>query len=204
MLADANNEAAELRKLLAESSQRLMAAKEQLEFDRTKCAEFVTALDKAIDGRFWLTEGRGSYTWDDDRYRDEFRDAAKELLAAVAPIRSMAINMAARLESTDQVIQARRDIKAENITLRFAMRQAIKNAGGIADPGVSDEFLIWVVPAEMGALKHKADKLERELAAREEQIDHLFRHSGRQGSEDYDAVEVSAAWARLRQPVGGR
>ena len=47
-------------------------------------------------------------------------------------------------------------------------------------------------------------RLRAELAARDEQINHLFRHSGREGSEDYDAVEVSAAWARLRQPVGKR
>lgn len=66
------------------------AAKEQLEFDRTTCAGFVTALDKALDSRFWLTEGRGSYQWDDDRYREEFRDAAVALKAVIEPMRKMA------------------------------------------------------------------------------------------------------------------
>ena len=36
---------------------------------------------------------------------------------------------------------------------RAAMRQAVINAGGIAEPGVSDGFLLKMVPAKMLALR---------------------------------------------------
>lgn len=92
-------------------------AKEQLEFDRTKCAEFLTALTQCMDSRFWLTEGRGSYEWDDDRYRSEFKEAAKELLGALRPLREMAANLTAGLATTDEVIRARMNLKAEVVRL---------------------------------------------------------------------------------------
>jgi len=88
------------------------AAQAELESDRTKCADFVTALDKALDSRFWLTEGRGSYAWDDDRYRDEFRDASIALRAILTPMRGMAQNLASRLPTTDAVMKARLDLVA--------------------------------------------------------------------------------------------
>jgi len=62
---------------LLDATARAEAAEQQLEFDRTTCHNFINALDAALDGRFWLTEGRGSYSWDDDRYRAEFHDAAE-------------------------------------------------------------------------------------------------------------------------------
>jgi hypothetical protein len=55
--------------------------------------------------------------------------------------------------------------------------------------------------AERDALAALVVELRGALEERDAQIDHLFRHSGRQGSEDYDALEVSAAWARLRSPM---
>jgi hypothetical protein len=55
--------------------------------------------------------------------------------------------------------------------------------------------------AERDALAGLVGELRGALEERDAQIDHLFRHSGRQGSEDYDALEVSAAWARLRSPM---
>lgn len=39
------------------------------------------------------------------------------------------------------------------------------------------------------------------LEEKQGQIEHLFRHSGRKGSDDYDALEISAAWARLRDRI---
>lgn len=62
----------------------------------------------------------------------------------------------------------------------------------------------WRQQSENQALQEALREVERlrgAIQAREDQIDHLFRHSGRQGSEDYDALEVSAAWDRLRAPV---
>ncbi len=55
--------------------------------------------------------------------------------------------------------------------------------------------------AERDALAALVVELRGALEERDAQIDHLFRHSGRKGSEDYDSLEVSAAWARLRCPM---
>lgn len=46
-----------------------------------------------------------------------------------------------------------------------------------------------------------AEKYQAALEERCAQVEHLFQHSGRSGSRDYDALEISAAWDRLRTPL---
>jgi hypothetical protein len=92
-----------------------------------------------MDSRFWLTEGRGSYAWDDDRYREEFKDAAVELLAAIDPLRKMAANLTSGLHTTAEVVQARIDLKK----------------------------LVLAITAERDVAKAEAAKLKAELAAEE-------------------------------------
>jgi hypothetical protein len=128
-----------LRTRIAELEAERDAAKEQLEWDRTQCADFLTKLTKCMDSRFWLTEGRGSYAWDDDRYREEFKDAAVELLAAIEPLRNMAANLTSGLQTTAEVVQARIDLKK----------------------------LVLAITAERDAAKAEAEKLKAELAAEE-------------------------------------
>lgn len=48
---------------------------------------------------------------------------------------------------------------------RAAMRQAVINAGGIAEPEVSDSFLLENVPAEMAALRAQLNSLTIKLNA---------------------------------------
>lgn len=47
--------------------------------------------------------------------------------------------------------------------LRLLLRRTIQAMGGVAEPGVSDEFLS-LIPAEAGALKRAKDKAEKDLA----------------------------------------
>jgi hypothetical protein len=96
---------------LLDATARAEAAEQQLEFDRTTCHNFINALDAALDGRFWLTEGRGSYSWDDDRYRAEFHDAAVALRSILDPMRKMAKNLSSRLPTTEAVMKARVDLE---------------------------------------------------------------------------------------------
>lgn len=113
------NKEAECNELLSIKAERdrlrveLEAAEEQIEYDRTVCADFITALDKALDGRFWLTEGRGSFAWDDARYRTEFHDAAKEVLSVILPMRKMAWSLKCTPTTTEAVHKARTDLKAD-------------------------------------------------------------------------------------------
>jgi len=81
---------------------------------------------------------------------------------------------------------------------RLEKRAAQAKAAGT--PVWIDEDDEAAVLAGAKALR-EVERMREAIRAREDQINHLFRHSGRQGSEDYDALEVSAAWDRLRAPV---
>src|SRR5690348_17063531 len=75
----------------AELERKLKELGEQLEYDRTAVADAITAAKKAIDSRDWLGgEGRGSYEWNDDRYRAEFGAAVKEIRKALEPLAKIA------------------------------------------------------------------------------------------------------------------
>lgn len=64
-----------------------------IERDRTMVARGVTAVRRAIVAREWLRLGRGSYEYDDDRWRDEFGAAIEEIEEAINPLRAVAANL---------------------------------------------------------------------------------------------------------------
>jgi hypothetical protein len=67
------------------------ALEDKLDTERYKVAISVQAIRKALDGRRWLSEaGRGSYTYDDERYQQEFGAALDEIDAALEPLRQIA------------------------------------------------------------------------------------------------------------------
>lgn len=61
-----------------------------LERDRTRVAVGVNGIRKATSRRHWLTEGRGSYAWDDDRWKGEFAEALVEIENALLPLAGIA------------------------------------------------------------------------------------------------------------------
>lgn len=81
----------------------------QLEADRTKVAECLTAANKTLDSWYWLTEGRGCYEWDDDRYREEFKTAGLSIKASLAPLTKIAADWTGCPMKSDEVAQARID-----------------------------------------------------------------------------------------------
>jgi hypothetical protein len=76
-------------------------------------ADCVTAANKAIDMRHWLTEGRGPYEWNDDRWHDEFYAAAKEIKEALAPMTKVVVDWSNCPMDAAAVVKARLDLKAE-------------------------------------------------------------------------------------------
>lgn len=102
-------ELATLRSQLAAANQRIAGLQAVIEADRTRIIDGVNALEKALNGRFWLTEGRGSYEWNDDRYRQEFGDAARAVLKAVEPLRKIGADLTNCPPTTDEVLKARVD-----------------------------------------------------------------------------------------------
>ena len=61
-----------------------------LERERSQVATGIGAVKEAIRKREWLRLGRGSFEWDDERWKDEFGHAIDEILQAMEPLRSIA------------------------------------------------------------------------------------------------------------------
>jgi hypothetical protein len=49
--------------------------------DRTGLAEAIARMMREAGSRMWVTEGRGPYAWDDDRYRNEAGEALRAVIA---------------------------------------------------------------------------------------------------------------------------
>jgi hypothetical protein len=106
-LVDPNNKA-----YIAQLEARVKELGEQLEFDRTAVCDGVVSLGKAIASRCWLKEDtRGSFEWDDDRYRAEFGAAVAELESALLPLKKISMDWAGCPMKADEAVAARIDWK---------------------------------------------------------------------------------------------
>lgn len=99
--------AAHLRRAEA-AEKRAVEAEAALERDRTTVAMAVTAMRDAMTRREWLLESRGPYEWDDDRYRDEFGQALKEISVPIDQLKKIARDWT-NCPSTTREVQAARD-----------------------------------------------------------------------------------------------
>ena len=96
----------------------------QLEFDRSRVADGVTAIKKALGSREWLTESRGPYEYDDARYQQEFGAAVTEIRQALEPLAKIAGDWTDCPRDTETIAWARLDMEAENIALRLKLLEA--------------------------------------------------------------------------------
>ena len=149
---------------IAELEQQLAAVGEQLEYDRTAVAVCLTSANKAIDMRHWLTEGRGPYEWNDDNWHKEFTAAAIEIKDALTPLTEIAANWKDCPQTTEQVAQARIDLKAKVAELeaeRDRLRDTIQSARILLD-GVGHDSV------REARLTEKIDKVLRGALAASE------------------------------------
>jgi len=91
----------------------LAAITRQLEYDRTKVAESVTAIKTSIRRREWLAESRGSYEYDDERYQQEFGAAIKEIETSLEPLARIAANWDKCPRDSESVAKARIDLEQQ-------------------------------------------------------------------------------------------
>lgn len=61
-----------------------------IEHDRSKVADILAEANAVLKGYWWLAEGRGSYEFDDDRWKDEFAACMSKLVAVFDPMRVIA------------------------------------------------------------------------------------------------------------------
>lgn len=78
-----------------------------IERDRTCCADVLTNVEKAMVGHEWLRLGRGSYEWNDDRWKDEFGQALDNIRAAIEPLRLIAGDLSDSPRTPKEVKAAR-------------------------------------------------------------------------------------------------
>jgi hypothetical protein len=109
---------------------QLAAMTSSLERDRTTVADGITAIKKELHGWDWLTEGRGSYEWDDDRYQQEFAHAINHISKAMEPLAKVAADWTHCPKDAASVEAARIDWKhrAETAEAQRAAQQRINLA----------------------------------------------------------------------------
>lgn len=81
------------------------------EFDRTTIIDARNAIHDEIVRRSWVLEGRGSYEWDDDRYRDEFKAALEAIGKPLEILQKLGINWAHCPTDSKAIAAARIDYK---------------------------------------------------------------------------------------------
>ena len=101
------------------------AALEANELDRRRLWGIVQGIEEEITGRMWIIEGRGSYEWDDNRYRKEFGWAISALQKKLEPLRKIAHDLADSPKNQKGVDEVRRleTLKDENDNLRKHVEQ---------------------------------------------------------------------------------
>jgi hypothetical protein len=104
---DAREEPDWLAKVFTERSAEVERLREALEQDRTTVADGINAIKKALAAREGLRLGRGSYEWDDDRWKDEFGEAYDEIVGALEPLALVAGNWQHCSEKHEDIKRAR-------------------------------------------------------------------------------------------------
>lgn len=94
-------------------TRELAATQRQIEADRSSIAEITSALKAEIASHWGITEGRGVYEWDDDRYREEFSTALRSINAAVEPLCKMGADLSRCPTTGKELVKARMGLEDE-------------------------------------------------------------------------------------------
>ena len=78
-----------------------------IERDRTAVASAVSHLLEVIRGYHWLTEGRGPYAYDDNRWHQEIARAFEAIREAAKPLQIIGGDMSNSPTAQDEVARAR-------------------------------------------------------------------------------------------------
>jgi hypothetical protein len=119
------------------------AARQALENDAADLWRVTNALKDVIASHSWVTEGRGSYEWDDDRYRDETRlafDAVRALVADVQhPAQQRFHEVVGHEPAPMQRLRERaQQAEADVARLRAGLKQRVAAMGEDADKMIAD------------------------------------------------------------------
>ena len=103
-------------------------ARAALEHDRSKVIQACNEFNEAFQRREWLLTTRGPYEWDDERYREEFGEAIKELEVPIAVLQKIGVDWSNCPTDHDEIMSARIEWKAHAETYRAAIPVAYQMA----------------------------------------------------------------------------
>ncbi len=91
---------------LRDTRARIAELEELIEGERSLVEKAVRACKEAIGRRIWLMESRGSYEWDDDRFRSEFAQALNEAKDPLDKLSKVAYDRSNCPEATERARKA--------------------------------------------------------------------------------------------------
>lgn len=137
---------------LADVSKKIESLENTLERDRSAVAEGIQAIRDAIKRREWLRLGRGSYEWDDERWKDEFGSAIDEIFAALKPLRKVAADWSDCPTDAERILKARAE--AEQTTADLPLSRIFPIPDG--DVSIQRLAVLLQVIEEMDAIERGA------------------------------------------------
>jgi len=102
-----------------------------LEHDRAVVAEGISAVRRALSDHHWLTEGRGSYEYDDDRWKDEFGQAIDKIHQALRPLAKVAGNWDGCPQTWQEILEARKNERDELAAQVAALAGVLENVSPV-------------------------------------------------------------------------
>ena len=137
--------------LLAEVA-RLTAV---IEHDRSKVVDVLAEANAVLKNYGWLAEGRGSYAFDDDRWKDEFKVCMDSLAKVLDPMRGIASDLSDSPIKWADIVAARSMTDALTEAEKRGYDAAKEQAAGIIDNLVShlnlEQFLLVLRDKEKAA-----------------------------------------------------
>jgi len=136
---------------LAEATRERNEAFRANEHDRAVVSEVRGTFLAALARRSWLLEGRGSYEWDDDRWKAEFGEAVKELGEAIQPLEKIGIDWSLCPVGPDEIAEARIDWKSRADSAEAKLKvaeEALRKLRRMYDSPIADEALATIGATE--------------------------------------------------------
>ena len=93
--------------LEASHAEEVARLKAVIERDRSQAAEYSRRIRRALTDHEWLRLGRGSYEYDDDRWKDEFAEVFDKVTGVLDDMWSLTGDRTDCPETTEEVIAAR-------------------------------------------------------------------------------------------------
>lgn len=119
-----------------------------IERDRSRVAEVVTDIRKAMTQHEWLRLGRGSYEYDDDRWKDEFGEAFDNIEAELQHLRRIAGDLSDSPTNPAEIAAARRKINGpspESIHNAIAAMEPFAKNAELVTGDMSDNLIFGLI-----------------------------------------------------------